>query len=863
MMMQKWLNQLLKQTFMGQKLLKWWLYSVMICLLIILTRPSLAIQTPPDLLPDSLLSYGHQAYASGQFHLARQQWQQAAHHYSQQQKPAETALSLSYLALSYQELGQWQKAKQTIEQSLALLEAHGPAPKIQAHVLNTYGNIQLALGQPEAALATWQEATTYYQQLEDQVGQLGSQLNQAQAMQTLGFYRRAKTLLDELTIQVNQQSDSLLKATTLRSLGNLLQITGSLEQAQTLLEQSLAITKTLNQPAETSKTLFALANNFRARHQPEQALEIYQQLIVLTDSPPDRLETQLNLLSLLVELQRWEVVQPLLTELSQQLPDLQASRPAIYSRVNFAESALKFNQERPNEIPAISIHHLAELLAQGAQQAHALHDSRAESLALGQLGKLYITTQQWHNATDVTQKAIHLAKRSHARDISYRWQWQLGDIYQQKQQPQHAIATYTEAVDTLSSVRADLLATNSELQFSIKEKVEPLYRDLVGLLLKPEVPDQKALIQARNLIEDLQLVELENYFRSACIDTQAKQVDQIDPHAAVIYPIILSDRLEIVLALPNQPLSHYRTEIPDTELENTLNQFFIAFNPALSNQRRLQLSKQLYDWLIQPAAAELAQHNIKTLVFVLDGKLRNIPMAALYDGEKYLIETYSVALTPGLELMGPHFHQPKPLEALILGVSEPRQGFSPLPGVKDEIEKIAANVEQAQVYINQAFTKQTFKDQLKATPYPILHLATHGQFSSELASTFLLAWDETITLEDLDTLLTDRRLQNNNPIELMVLSACQTAEGDDRATLGLAGMAIKSGARSTLATLWSVNDKSTVQLINYFYDALSNTEVSTTKAEALRQAQISLIKNKHYSHPFYWAPFVLIGNWLT
>ncbi|MBT9311653.1 CHAT domain-containing protein [Leptothoe kymatousa] len=825
----------------------------------ITVRPTVASQHSPD----QLWLEGHHAYKTGQLQQASQRWQQAAQLYSQQQQSTETALSLSYLALSYQELGQWQQAEKTIQRSLQLIEENEtPAPVI-AQVLNTYGSIQLALGQPEAALNTWQEATAVYQQIDDQVGALGSRLNQAQAMQTLGFYRRAKTLLDDLIESVEQQSDRQLKATALRSLGSVLQVTGSLEQSQQLLERSLAITQSLEQPNETVKTLLALANTLRAQQKSEEALQIYEQIMPLADQEADRMTAQLNLLSLLVELDQWPSARTIMADLSQQLPNLEPSRAAIYKRVNFVESALKFNRDKSSAISAVSMHHLADLLAEGAHQAQTLNDSRAESLALGELGQLYITTQQWDNARQVTQTAIKLAKSSHAKDIGYRWQWQLGKIYHQQHKEQRAISTYSEAIDTLSTVRADLLATNSELQFSIREKVEPLYRELVSLLLKPGNDDQASIKQARNLIEDLQLVELENYFRSACIEGQEEQIDQIDPQAAVVYPIILPDRLEVILALPNQTLSHYETPVPQAELEKTLDKFFIAFNPALPDRRRLDFSKQLYDWLIRPEEPELAQNGIKTLVFVLDGKLRNIPMAALHDGEKYLIENYGVALTPGLDLMGPHFDKSKPLEALILGVSESRQGFSPLPGVKEEVSKISSKLDQSRIYLDQDFTKKAFEDQVQTNRYPILHLATHGQFSSNLANTFLLAWDQTISLRDFDTLLKNRRLQTQNPIELMVLSACQTAEGDDRATLGLAGMAIKSGARSTLATLWSVNDESTVELINAFYNALGTSSEPATKAEALRQAQVALIKNKNYAHPFYWASFVLIGNWLA
>jgi CHAT domain-containing protein len=112
----------------------------------------------------------------------------------------------------------------------------------------------------------------------------------------------------------------------------------------------------------------------------------------------------------------------------------------------------------------------------------------------------------------------------------------------------------------------------------------------------------------------------------------------------------------------------------------------------------------------------------------------------------------------------------------------------------------------------------------------------------------------------LDTLLRAREQGELNPIELLVLSACQTATGDRRAALGLAGLAVRSGARSTLATLWSVNDRSTALFMVEFYRELGQPGV--TKAQAVRNAQLALLKQPQYEHPYYWAPFILLGNWL-
>ncbi|MEM9903751.1 MAG: CHAT domain-containing protein, partial [Cyanobacteria bacterium P01_D01_bin.44] len=731
--------------------------------------------------------------------------------------------------------------------------------QVLAQVLNTYGGLQLAMGQAEEALATWQKAARHYGQLGDILGQLGSQINQAQAMQTLGFYGQAKTRLVTVQETIQNQPDTLFKATVLRSLGSVFQVTGNLNVAQTLLEESLAITERLDQPLESSKTQLVLANTLRALGQPDAAIQVYESAIALSGNPLSRIGPQLNLLSLLVETQRWTAAETLTEVLRSPIQSLQASRSGVYSRVNFVETVWRLQQQHPST-QLFSLEDLATLLATGGQHARTLQDERAEAFALGQLGQLYQHTQQWQSAKRLTQEAIRLAQKSNAKDITYRWQWQLGQILKAQAQHQAAIEAYTQAVTSLKSVRKDLLATHSELQFDFREKVEPLYRELVSMLLASEDTSQTDLKQARSLMEDLQLSELENYFRSACIDAQSTQIDQIDDEAAVIYPIILTDRLEVVLSLPGEPLRHYRSAIAQSEIQKTVDQFFVFFNPALSDQQRLQFSKDIYDWLIRPAEASLREHQIKTLVFVLDGVLRNIPMAALHDGQHYLLENYAIALTPGLQLLGPHFSDPKPLQALMLGISEARQGFSALPGVKTEAQEIAENTQKSQVYLDKDFTKTTFQTQAEDTPFPILHLATHGQFSSALDDTFILAWDERITLGELDTLLKNRRIRSTNPIELMVLSACQTAEGDDRATLGLAGMAIKSGARSTLATLWSVNDESTVKVMRKFYELISQ---STPKAEALRQAQLSLLQDNRYEHPFFWAPFVLIGNWLT
>jgi CHAT domain-containing protein len=246
-------------------------------------------------------------------------------------------------------------------------------------------------------------------------------------------------------------------------------------------------------------------------------------------------------------------------------------------------------------------------------------------------------------------------------------------------------------------------------------------------------------------------------------------------------------------------------------------------------------------------------------------------MSILYDenNKKYLIEKYAIAITPGLKLV-----DPKPISAigdlhvLTAGLSElqqnlpAHQGFNPLPNVKLELEKIKKLGLSSELILNKNFLTKTIKTEINASRFPIVHLATHGNFSSNFENTFILSWDNRINVKDLNTLLRNNQLNQRLPIELLVLSACETASGDKRAALGLAGVAVRAGARSTLATLWSVVDKSTAQLMGEFYQQLKNSQkTNINKIQALQQAQLALLKDKEYKHPHFWAPFVMVGNW--
>lgn len=830
-----------------------------------------------------LLQQGKTLYEEGKFAEAAAAWQQATKVYQEQGDQLNQALALNYLCLAYQQLGQWNEAESSIRNAITTLnlssltllpEQPNPISSSQrlpflAQALNTQGQLQLARGQAESALNTWKQATTTYTQIGDRAGMIGSLINQAQALQSLGLYRQANKTLTEVKQALQNQPDTPIKITGLRSLGNALRVVGQLEESRQILQKSLVLAEQFNSASDISAVLLSLGNTARTQQDTTAALAFYQQATTASTSPITRTQAQLNQFSLLLDNQQVSEAQVLASQIQSQLSNLPSSRAAIYAQINFAQSLIRLGQT--SNTSTFSHQEIGQILARALQQAKTLNDTRAEAYALGQLGGLYEQTQQFKNAQDLTEEALLLAQTINASDITYRWQWQLGRLLKATGNIKGAIASYTEAVKTLQSLRSDLVATNAEVQFYFREGVEPIYRQLVDLLLQSPltsssqagVSNQDNLKQARSVIESLQLAELDNFFKTACLAGKAVQIDQVidhdDPTAAAIYPIILPDRLEVILKLPKQPLIHYKTAVTQNEVEKTLEELRQELVQPFTKQKSQSLSKKVYDWLLQPAEDALAQSQVKTLVFVLDGALRNIPMVALYDGQQYVVQKYAVALTPGLQLLAPKSLARTQLKALTGGLTEARQGFSALNNVANEVQQIQAELPST-VLLNQAFTSASIHKEINSVPFPVVHLATHGQFSSNVEDTFILTWDDRLNVNELDTLLRSRDQTQSNAIELLVLSACQTAKGDKRAALGLAGVAVRAGARSTIASLWSIDDESSAVLMSQFYRELARTTVN--KAEALRQAQLSVLENLQYQHPRYWAPFVLVGNWL-
>ncbi|MBE9068650.1 CHAT domain-containing protein [Leptolyngbya cf. ectocarpi LEGE 11479] len=538
-----------------------------------------------------------------------------------------------------------------------------------------------------------------------------------------------------------------------------------------------------------------------------------------------------------------------------------------------------------------------------ALNSRLLGNKRLESLAVGNLGNLYETLGRLYaqranplgkNASQdglsliqkaqlYTLEALELGQPDKAPDIAYRWQWQLGRllVLQGPSKRDQAIGAYQTAVTTLEKARKNLSTIDSEAQFSFRDNVEPVYRELIELLLQPAPgegePRQANLKAAIAEIGSLQLAELENFLR--CNVPGLTPVEEIrDSNAAIIHTILSNDHLTIVLKLPNQKdLKAYSVAVSKQEVENTVEKLFQLLSTEEPYEARQEADK-VYQWLIDPLRSDLNKafaalnSNRKsldsntsqgTLVFVMDSVLRKTPLAFLKHNDRYLIEDYAIALAPRQEVFQPSLAQ-APLSVFIGGIGIRQtnlegENFAPIQFLRDEFQAIKkTGVSISEPLLDKEFTFKNIQEKLLEKSYTAMHIKTHSQFSSNPNKTFIAAFNQLIKANELRNLIQTASQRRGEPLDLLVLSACSSAQGDDRAILGLAGIATLTGTRSTVSALWPAFDRFNTEFMRNFYTEL--VQNGSSKAEALRKAQLMFIRQGEPAA--IWANYVLVGNWL-
>lgn len=370
---------------------------------------------------------------------------------------------------------------------------------------------------------------------------------------------------------------------------------------------------------------------------------------------------------------------------------------------------------------------------------------------------------------------------------------------------------------------------------------------------------------ARNAIELFKAWELQDYYRDDCVNvTLAKQrsLDELgEDTTAVLYVIPCSGKMEILLGTTTGLYRKTSSASGEAVLAAARRlRSRIQWNDGMFGF--MDDAEFLHQAIIGPIRSLLRQHRIKHLVFVPDGALASIPLSALRDrtAARFLIEDFSVSIAPGLALVPSEEQKPGSSSCLLAGYTLASAGFPELPAARTELAALREIYPTHRSLIDTTFSRDTFRKEIVAPDVSLVHLATHGEFMGRADLTFLLCHDGRITLDDLEQMIRPKQFRGT-PVSLLSLSACKTAAGDDRAALGLAGAAVKSGSRSVLATLWQVDDAATTDVMISFHTKL-NRHIGKNKAAVLREAQLQLLRQgEPFAHPSLWAPFILIGDW--
>ncbi|TAF08300.1 MAG: CHAT domain-containing protein [Nostocales cyanobacterium] len=428
-------------------------------------------------------------------------------------------------------------------------------------------------------------------------------------------------------------------------------------------------------------------------------------------------------------------------------------------------------------------------------------------------------------------------------------------------------------------------------------------------------------------LEELQAVEYSKYLGTELFGEISSPQDTADTlsnlskltgkNTAVLYVTSLKDKLSLILIPPkpqDKDLLNESKSLKDNSLllsqqsaikvGDIVREFVIEanfnniqktaqdFRSKVTNVREksyFSSAQKLYEWIIKPIEPALQLNKINTVIFSLDSGLRTLPVAALYDGNQFLIEKYSVGIIPSFSLTDTRYVPIVKSDILALGISQSTEGQDPLPSVPLEINYVGKQSwrNQGQTLLDQESTLENLESLSSQKNFGILHFATHGDFKpGKISKSYIQLWNKKIYIDKLKNLSQQLGWNKEPKVEMLVLSACKTAVGSQEAELGFSGLAVQAGVKSVLGSLWYVSDQGSLALMAKFYDGLNTVNL---RSESLRQAQLGMLKgevsvadgklylspeksipltqelinlgNINLSHPYFWSAFTIIGNW--
>ncbi len=836
---------------------------------------------------------------------------------------AAQTIRLNNLGTLYREMGDYPQAIATLQEALALQRELGLKGQ-ESTSLGNLARIYSDQGRDDQALQVHQQALQLAeatgsprQQASARYGLAEVYINQAKYAQALIEYDRALQLLRQIGAKHSE-------ANVLSAIGNLYQSLGQYDQAEVTYQQALDLAKTANAQVMSTSIQRQMASNARRRGQYEQALQMYQQSLATEQQRGHRLgviSSWLGLGNSYLQLKQWEPAETAFQqalELAKTvgLPSSQAS--ALYGLGRVYQQ-----QERwPTAETA---------LRQALAIAQATNNPEQQASIFSALGELYTRQQEpeiaiiFYKQSVNTYESIRTGIRDLSREQQESYTQTVAETYRQLANLLISKGRIPEAQQVLELLKAEEIReftrsprnTGAAAAIALGQaeaKILQEHGSLIALGREVERCKQSRCPQLSRLNDQLQVVT-EQYRQTVAgfitairdrrrdddildpsITRNLRKIVDAQPGTVLIYPFVLEDKTWLLWAARGGIVKAEPAPVTQQQLGEAV----LAFRQQLQNPRSSEASiqatgKQLYDWLIRPLEAELKSNSITHLVFSLDRVTRYIPMAALFDGQQYLIERYQVSTILSAELTDTHERLPSGTQqtsVLAVGASE-FQGYRPLPNVITEMSAIVRSQKEATEgiypglkFLNRAFDFRAMRDHLYG--HQILHIATHGEFvpGRPEDSYLVTGTSEKLTIDQIGTL---PDLKN---VHLVVLSACETALGgpnqDGIEISGISSFFLKEGAKTVVASLWAVADESTSELMQAFYANLANpTPIS--KAEALRQAQLQALFGKayrnttprgigvvgqndsarsatleryssQYAHPYYWAPFVLIGN---
>lgn len=446
------------------------------------------------------------------------------------------------------------------------------------------------------------------------------------------------------------------------------------------------------------------------------------------------------------------------------------------------------------------------------------------------------------------------------------------------------------------------LTVAGAIQFQIAQNVygpAPPVNQPLELVPAPIIGNINAVV---NWLEERLVTQYQNYLglelfgTISSLEQTAQTLEELSnvtcSKPALLYVVSFKNRLELLLILPNhQPVRRVISQANRQVVEKVVRDFRAAItNSARSGNKYLSAAQQLYQWIVAPLEAELQNNQIETLIFCMDAGLRSIPLAALHNGQTFLIEEYSIALIPSFSLTDTRYRRLDNSRLLAAGISKSTQEQSSLPAVAVEVSTLTNELWQGKALLDEASTVDNFKAANRQERFSLIHIATHAEFKpGAVNNSYIQFWNEKLHLDQLRQLSLELEWEASPKVELLVLSACRTALGDEQAELGFTGLALQAGVKTALGSLWYVSDEGTLALMSEFYQQL---KAACIKAEALRQAQLAMLKgdvrieggklrtvrqgqelwvplppqlssqgNLSLSHPYYWSGFTMIGNW--